>query len=108
MRSFTRNVVAVVSVLVGLVGLTAAPAAGSAGPDVDRDPQIALFPGGVEPVLHESSVPVWGREEGVVVAGPSAAQLEALRAQGIEPVFSAPDHGEGIHILSHDRFFRPR
>jgi hypothetical protein len=107
MRSFTRNVVAAAFVLMSLVGLTAAPAAGAVGPDADRDPQIALFPGGVEPLLHESSVPVWGREEGVVVAGPSAAQLEALRAQGIEPVFSAPDHGEGIHILSHDRYFTP-
>ena len=68
---------------------------------------IALFPGDVEPILHDASVPVWDREEGVVIAGPSDAQLDALRAQGIEPIFSAPDNGEGIHVLSHDRYFTP-
>ena len=39
--------------------------------------------------------------------GLPSAQLDGLRAQGIEPVFSAPDHGEGIHVLSHDRYFTP-
>src|ERR1051325_8757733 len=68
---------------------------------------IALFPAGREAVLHESSVPVWDREEGIVIAGPSDEQIDALRAKGIEPVFSARDNGEGIHVLSHDRFFTP-
>ena len=27
--------------------------------------------------------------------------------QGVEPVFSAPDRGEGIYLLSHDRYFKP-
>jgi len=93
--------------ILGLLILGANAAAGRAGPDVDRDPWIALFPGDVEPSLHDASVPIWDREEGVVVAGPSEAQLDVLRAQGIEPIWSAPDHGEGIHILSHDRFFTP-
>ncbi len=68
---------------------------------------IALFPAGAETSLHEASVPVWDREEGVVIAGPSEAQLDALRAQGIEPLWHVPDHGEGIHILSHDGYFTP-
>ena len=68
---------------------------------------IALFPGDREPILHRSSVPVWGREEGIVIAGLSQAQLDGLRAQGVLPLWSAPDHGEGIHVLSHDRSFAP-
>ena len=68
---------------------------------------IALFQGDLEPVLRDASVPIWDREEGVVIAGPSAAQLDQLRAQSIEPIFSAVDNGEGIHILSHDRYFTP-
>src|SRR5436305_10624318 len=108
MSSLTKNVVAGVFVLLCLAGLTAAPAAARpAGPDIDRDLWIALFPGDVEPILHDSSIPVWGREEGVVIAGPSETQLDGLRAQGIEPVFSAPDRGEDIHVLSHDRYFTP-
>jgi len=86
----------------------AAPAAARpAAPDGDRERSIALFPGAMEPILHAASVPIWDREEGVVVAGPSVAQLEALRAQGSEPIWSAPDRGEGIHVLSHDRTFTP-
>ena len=68
---------------------------------------IALFQADAEASLHEASVPVWDREEGVVIAGPSEAQLDALRAQGIEPLWSAPDQGEGIHVLSHDGSFTP-
>jgi hypothetical protein len=108
MSSFARLVVAGVFVLMGLAGLTASPAAALlAGPEADHDPWIALFPGDTEPILHDSSIPVWDREEGVVIAGPSEAQLDGLRAQGIEPIFRAPDHGEGIHVLSHDRYFTP-
>ena len=106
MSSLTRNVAAGVFAWMGLVGFTAAAvAARPVEPAVDRDRWIALFPGDAEPILHESSVPVWDREEGVVIAGPSESQLDSLRTQGIEPVFSAPDHGEGIHVLSHDRYF---
>jgi len=103
------NVGAGVFALLCLAGLAAAApaAARPAGPDADRDRSIALFPGAVESILHDSSVPVWDREEGVVVAGPSEAQLEALRAQHVEPLWSAPDRGEGIHVLSHDRYFPP-
>jgi hypothetical protein len=72
-----------------------------------RDRWIALFPGDLEPSLHESRVPIWGREEGVVIAGPSTAQLDGLRAAGREPIWSVPDDGQGIHVLSHDRFFTP-
>jgi hypothetical protein len=71
------------------------------------DSWIALFPGDTEPILRDSSVPIWDREEGVVIAGLSEAQLDGLHAQGIEPIFSARDHGEGIHVLSHDRDFTP-
>jgi hypothetical protein len=68
---------------------------------------IALFSADSESILHDASVPIWGREEGVVIAGPSGGQLDKLRAQGIEPVFSAADHGEAIHVLSHDQYFTP-
>jgi len=89
-----------------VVFLAATPvAARPAVPDSERS--IALFPGDIEPRLHESSVPIWDREEGIVIAGPSAPQLDALRAEGIEPIWSAPDHGQGIHVLSHDRYFTP-
>src|ERR1700694_2870570 len=108
MSLFTRNGVAGVFALTCLVGLTAAATvAVAAGPDIERDRWIALFPGDKEPILHDASVPIWNREEGVVIAGPSQAQLEGRGARGIEPIFSAPDHGEGIHVLSHDRYFRP-
>jgi len=101
--------VAGVLALICLVGLTAAApvAARAAGPDVEHDRWIALFAGDAEPMLHAAAVPIWSREEGVVIAGPSQAQLEVLGAQGVEPIFSAPDHGEAIHVLSHDRYFRP-
>ena len=89
-----------------LAGLPAA-ASGAAGPEPDREPWIAVFAGGLEPDLRDSSVPIWDREEGVVVTGPSEAQLDVLRAQGVEPVFSVRDHGEGLYILSHDRQFTP-
>ena len=112
MISLPRNVVAGVFVLIGLAGLTATSsgAAASAAPEDVRAPHtgwIALYPGDAEPALHAAAVPVWDREEGIVIAGPSEAQLDALRAQGAEPVFSAPDHGEAIHVLSHDRYFAP-
>jgi peptidase M28-like protein/Big-like domain-containing protein len=75
------------------------------GPEGDR--RIALFPSFTEPQLHQASVSVWDREEGVVIAGASNAQLETLRGAGVEPLFTATDHGEGIHVLSHDDFFTP-
>src|SRR5262249_23858438 len=107
-RHDPRAILGLLALGASLAGLAAAaPAARAAVPDVHRDPWIALFPGGVEAVLHDAAVPVGDREEGVVIAGPSAAQLDALRAAGVEPVWSAPDHGEGLHVLSHDRFFPP-
>ena len=92
-----------------LAGIAAAaPVSTSAGGgDVHGEAWIALFPGDQEPILRDASVPIWDREEGVVIAGPSDGQLEVLGAQGVEPVFSARDHGEGIHVLSHDRYFTP-
>jgi hypothetical protein len=107
-----RNVVAGMFALLALMGLAGLSAADSsarpAGPDIGpEDRWIALFPGDREPVLREASVPIWDREEGVVIAGLSGAQLDGLRAQGVEPVFSARDHGEGIQVLSHDRYFTP-
>ncbi len=107
MSSFARPIVAGVFVLMGLLGLSPSSAAGLKGPEVDPDRWIALFPGAAEAILQKSSVAVWDREEGVVIAGLSDAQLDGLRAQGVEPVWSSPDHGEGIHILSHDRYFTP-
>ena len=107
MSFVTRNVVIGVISLMCLAGLPAASPAGSAGLDAGGEPWIALFPGDAEPFLREVSVPIWDREESVVVAGLSGAQLDGLRSQGIEPVFSARDHGEGIYVLSHDRSFAP-
>ncbi|HEY3568419.1 MAG TPA: M28 family peptidase [Thermoanaerobaculia bacterium] len=108
MRFITRNVVAGVVSLIYLAGLSqAAPAAGSTAPDAGRDSWIAVFPNEAEPLLRDASVPVWDREEGVVVAGPSGEQLDLLRAQGVEPLFSARDHGESIQVLSHDDLFDP-
>ncbi|HEY4565179.1 MAG TPA: M28 family peptidase, partial [Thermoanaerobaculia bacterium] len=83
----------------------AAPA--SAGSNAGPDRWIALFPESSEPLLREASVPIWGREEGVVVAGPSEDQLDGLRAQGVEPLFSARDHGESIQVLSHEPSLTP-
>ncbi len=90
--------------LLCLLGLSAALPLSAQSP---RDRWIALFPGDAEPVLQSSSVPVWDREESVVVAGPSESQLDVLRAQGIEPLFNARDHGESIQVLSHDDHFDP-
>src|SRR3982751_5074739 len=102
----TRNVAAGVASLMFLTGLSpAAPA--SAGSSSGPDRWIAFFPESSEPLLREASVPIWEREEGAIVTGPSDAQIEALRAQGIEPLFSAADHGESIQVLSHDRAFTP-
>jgi hypothetical protein len=68
---------------------------------------IALFPGDAESSLRQASVPIWGREEGTVIAAPSDVQLDVLRGQGIEPIFSARDNGEAVHVLSHDQSFAP-
>src|SRR5262252_7401376 len=84
----------------GLLLLSALPTPVEAGTG-----WIALFSSDREPVLHQLSVPVWDREEGIVIAGPSDDQLTALRAKGVAPLFSAPDNGEGIQVLSYDRFF---
>ncbi len=104
-----RNVAVGFLVLMGLLEVTAATFAASrpAGPAPVPDRWIALFPAEAEPVLRDASVPVWGREENAVIAGPSETQLDVLRAQGVEPLFSARDHGEGIHVLSHDLSFTP-
>ncbi|MEP7012281.1 MAG: M28 family peptidase [Acidobacteriota bacterium] len=109
MLSMTRSVVAGVLLLACLVGFTvAAPAiAGTAAPSVDREPWIAVFSGDLEPNLHKASISIWDREEDVVIAGLSIRQLDALRARGIEPMWSAPDRGEAIHVLSYDRSFEP-
>jgi len=81
--------------------------AGAEASSTNRASWIALFPSGLEPVVRDAAVPIWGREDGVIIAGASEPQLDALRAQGVEPLFSARDHGEGIHVLSHDRYFIP-
>jgi Peptidase family M28 len=97
----TQSLAVGVVSLMCLVGLPAASAAS------DPDRWIALFPSEAEPALRGSSVSIWGREEGVVIAGPSDTQIEALSAQEIEPLFSARDHGESIQVLSHDSSFDP-
>jgi Peptidase family M28 len=78
-----------------------------AAAEPERGSWIAVFPGGSEPVLRDAAIPVWDREEGVVLAGPSGSQLDVLRAQDVEPLFSARDHGEGLYVLSHDRRLAP-
>ena len=45
---------------------------------------IAVFPGDVEAGLHEAAVPVWGREEGIVIAGPSDEQLAQAGPCGVQ------------------------
>ncbi|HEY0556065.1 MAG TPA: M28 family peptidase [Thermoanaerobaculia bacterium] len=109
MNLIKRNVAAGFFLLICLAGLPAAAsvAAGAAGPGADRDLWIALFPADSEAILRDASVAIWDREEGVVIAGPSGNQLDELRAEGVEPIFSARDRGEGIHVLSHDRAISP-
>jgi len=104
MNSLMRTAVACVA-LICLAGFPAAT--GAAATDVDRDQRIALFPADLESVLRDVAVPIWDREEGVVVVGLPAVQLDVLENQGIEPIWSAPDRGEAIHVLSHDRSFTP-
>jgi Peptidase family M28/Viral BACON domain len=107
MRIRSRHLILVTALLAG--GITAG-GCDTQTPEAAHDPGepwIALFPGDAEPSLHAAAVPIWDREEGIVIAGVSGAQLDALRARGIAPTFSAPDGGEAIHVLSYDRFFTP-
>ena len=83
-----------------LLSVSAAVSAAAAS-----SPSIAVFPGSAEASLREASVSIWDREEGVVIAGVSSAQMDTLQNKGIAPLFSAPDNGEAIHILSYDRYF---
>lgn len=71
------------------------------------DPQIAVFAAAHEPALRQRGIPIWGREDGVVIAGPSASQVEALRRAEQGPLFRAPDRGEAIHVLSHEPTYEP-
>jgi len=82
------------------IGATLAPVAASTS-------SIAVFSDSAESILRDASLPIWDREEGVVIASVSSSQLDALKSQGIEPIFTAPDNGEAIHILSYDRYFTP-
>jgi hypothetical protein len=108
MNRWKRTVATSVLALLGFLGGTARAAAAAAPPaDSDPDRWIALFSSGSEAALHAAGVPVWDREEGVAVAGPSTSQLDTLRTLGIEPVWSARDRGEGIEVLSHDGSFIP-
>jgi hypothetical protein len=107
MRKRSRHLILVTALLAG--GITAG-GCDTQTPEAGHDPGepwIALFPGDAEPSLHAAAVPIWDREEGIVIAGASGAQLDALRARGVAPTFSAPDGGEAIHVLSYDRFFTP-
>lgn len=87
--------------------ITAGCDAAAPTPTAGAERFIALFPGDAEAGLHEAAVEVWDREEGVVIAGASGAQLRALEARGIDPLFTSADHGEGIHVLSYDGWFTP-
>ncbi|HUR02366.1 MAG TPA: M28 family peptidase [Nonomuraea sp.] len=78
-----------------------------ASPDAGGESWIAVFPAEQEAALREAGVPIWDREEDVVIAGPSDSQFDAVRAQGVSALFSIPDNGEALHILSYDRFFTP-
>src|SRR6185436_14461631 len=103
-----RNLLSIAALLTGALtagGCGVLPPEAEEAPAVDR--WIALLPGDAEPSLRAADAPIWDREEGVVITGVSTAQLDALRAGGIEPLFSAPDSGGAIHILSYDRFFTP-
>ncbi|HWU86169.1 MAG TPA: M20/M25/M40 family metallo-hydrolase [Kofleriaceae bacterium] len=103
-----RNLIAIAALLASALtvgGCGAFAPEAEEAPVIDR--WIALLPGDAEPSLREAGAPIWDREEGIVITGVSTAQLDALHAGGIEPLFSAPDHGEAIHVLSYDRFFTP-
>jgi hypothetical protein len=94
-----------------LAAFFSAPLA-AAAPDAlpDRDPagrQIALFAAGHEAALRAQSAQIWDRDEGYVISGVTASALDRLDAAGIAPLFSAPDRGEGIYILSHVESFVP-
>ena len=108
MRSSRRHALAVTALVIGDI---AAGACGAMQPEegggAGRDRWIALFPADAEHRLREVAIPIWDREEGVVITGASSAQLEVLRDRGLGPTFAAPDHGEGVHVLSYDRFFTP-
>jgi hypothetical protein len=107
MRESYRTAIAVAVLLVGGTTEGCDTLTPEAGRDPGRDPWIALFTADAEPSLRAAAVAIWDREEGIVITGVSSAQLDALRARGIEPMFSAPDEGDGIHVLSYDRFFAP-
>jgi hypothetical protein len=103
LRSFKPSVVVGAFSLILLAGLPALVSGASKG----GEPWIAVFWSDLEPVLRSSAIPIWDREDGVVVAGLTGAQLDEIRARGAEPAFSVRDHGEGIYVLSHDRQIIP-
>lgn len=105
MNEIRRIAVLAAAVVAGTIIAGCDPATSQSGAAGDRF--IALFPGDLEANLHEAAVAVWDREEGVVIAGATGAQLRALSARGIDALFIAADHGEGIHVLSYDQFFTP-
>lgn len=51
--------------------------------------------------LHELGVPVWDREEEVVIGGATESQIAALEKRGIEPILTIEDSGGGLYVLSH-------
>lgn len=106
MRKRSRYLALVSALLAG--SIAAGCDTQAAAPEHDPDEAwIAVFPDDAEPSLRAADVAIWDREDGVVIAGASGAQLDALRGHGIAPTFSAPDGGEAIHVLSYDHLFTP-
>ncbi len=68
---------------------------------------IGVYPASDEAVLRDHGAAIWERDEQHVIAAAPAAAVERLAALDIAPLFSAPDRGEGIYLLSHDEFFAP-
>src|SRR5262245_10287056 len=71
----------------------------------DAGPWIGAFSSSAEPALREADVPIWDRDQGVVLGGAFSAQLDRLSSKGIAPFLTLPDHGEWLQILSHDESF---
>jgi len=73
--------------------------------DLAADRWIVVFPSELERDLRAEGIPIWDRDEGVVIGGADASALKFLADQGIVPSVKAHDDGQWIYILSHNEGF---
>ena len=66
---------------------------------------IVVFPASSEFALRDQGVPIWERDEGIVLAGAGDDQIAALAALKIEPIVAVADDGAYIELLSHQEGF---